>query len=223
MAKDKDKGKAGVETVRRLTLAKRAEAEFEEKKSVFIGNAGPVQTEEEARAFIEEIRHAYGDATHNVYAYLLQGGALARFSDAGEPHGTAGIPALNVLKMSGAVDLCVVVTRYFGGILLGAGGLVRAYSQAAKMAVDAAGFAEYVPYWIAECTCGYADYQKLTAYFPKWNAIEDGAVFDADVCVRLSAAAENAAELQKKIAEATGGRARIREIGTEERLTPVEK
>ena len=223
MAKDKDKGKAGVEIVRRLTLAKRAEAEFEEKKSVFIGNAGPVQTEEEARAFIEEIRHAYGDATHNVYAYLLQGGALARFSDAGEPHGTAGIPALNVLKMSGAVDLCVVVTRYFGGILLGAGGLVRAYSQAAKMAVDAAGFAEYVPYWIAECTCGYADYQKLTAYFPKWNAIEDGAVFDADVCVRLSTAAENAAELQKKIAEATGGRARIREIGTEERLTPVEK
>ena len=211
MAKGKDKGRDDAKTVRRLTLVKRAEAEFEEKKSVFIGNAAPVQTEDEARAFIEEIRHAYGDARHNVYAYLLQGGALARFSDAGEPHGTAGMPALNVLKMSGATDL------------LGAGGLVRAYSQAAKMAVDAAGFAEYVPYWLAECTCGYADYQRLTAYFPKWNASEDGVSFDADVCIRLSTIAENAAELQKKIAETTGGRARVLEIGTEERLTPVEK
>ena len=223
MAKDKDKGRTDAEPVRRMTLAKRAEAEFEEKKSIFIGNAAPVRTEDEARAFIEEIRHAYGDATHNVYAYLLQGGAVARFSDAGEPHGTAGMPALNVLKMSGATDLCVVVTRYFGGILLGAGGLVRAYSQAAKMAVDAAGFAEYVPYWLGECTCGYADYQRLTAYFPKWNASEDGVSFDADVCIRLSTMAENAAELQKKIAETTGGRARVLEIGAEERLTPVEK
>ena len=223
MGKDKDKGRTDAEPVRRMTLAKRAEAEFEEKKSIFIGNAAPVRTEDEARAFIEEIRHAYGDATHNVYAYLLQGGAVARFSDAGEPHGTAGMPVLNVLKMSGATDLCVVVTRYFGGILLGAGGLVRAYSQSAKMAVDAAGFAVYVPYVLVECTCGYADYQKLTAYFPKWNAIEDGAEFDADVCVRLSTAAENAAELIRKIAETTGGRAAVRETGREERLTPLEK
>ena len=117
----KEKGRT--ETVRRMTLAKRAVAELEEKKSIFIGNAAPVRSEDEARAFIEEIRHAYGDATHNVYAYLLDGGAIARFSDAGEPHGTAGMPALNVLKMAGATDLCVVVTRYFGGILLGAGGL----------------------------------------------------------------------------------------------------
>ena len=215
----KEKGRT--ETVRRMTLAKRAVAELEEKKSIFIGNAAPVRSEDEARAFIEEIRHVYGDATHNVYAYLLDGGAIARFSDAGEPHGTAGMPALNVLKMAGATDLCVVVTRYFGGILLGAGGLVRAYSQTAKLAVDAAGFAVYVPYVLAECDCGYADYQKLTAYFPKWNAAEEDAVFTDEVRVRLSVPAEKADDLYRKIAEATGGRAKVTETGREERLTPV--
>ena len=114
------------EVEKRVTLAREAHAEMEERKSVFIGHAKLVTSEEEARAFIEEIRHQYADATHNVYAYLLNGGSIARYSDDGEPHGTSGVPTLNVLKMSGAMDLVVVVTRYFGGILLGAGGLVRA-------------------------------------------------------------------------------------------------
>ncbi|MBQ4607197.1 MAG: YigZ family protein, partial [Clostridia bacterium] len=83
---------------------------MEERKSVFIGHAKPVTSEEEARAFIDSIRHQYADATHNVYAYLLNGGAVARYSDDGEPHGTSGVPTLNVLKMSGAMDLVVVVT-----------------------------------------------------------------------------------------------------------------
>ncbi len=217
MAKDKDR----TETTRRITLAKRAVVELEEKKSIFIGNAASVRSEDEARAFIEEIRHEYGDATHNVYAYLLDGGSIARFSDAGEPHGTAGMPALNVLKMAGATDLCVVVTRYFGGILLGAGGLVRAYSQTAKLAIDAAGFAVYVPYVIAECKCSYADYQKLTAYFSKWNAIEENTVFDAEVRVQLSVPAEKADDLYRRIAEATGGRTTVAQTSSEERLTSL--
>ena len=95
------KAKTEVETKenRRITLASRVSVEMEEKKSVFIGHATPVSDENEARAFIEEIRHKYSDATHNVYAYLLQGGAIARYSDDGEPHGTSGMPTLNVLKM----------------------------------------------------------------------------------------------------------------------------
>ena len=109
---------------KRITLAKNVSCEMEEKKSIFIGHATPVRNEDEARAFIESKRREYHDATHNCYAYLLNNGAVARYSDDGEPSGTAGVPILNVVKMSGATDLAVVVTRYFGGILLGAGGLV---------------------------------------------------------------------------------------------------
>ena len=128
---------------KRITLAKNVSCEMEEKKSIFIGHATPVRNEDEARAFIESKRREYHDATHNCYAYLLNNGAVARYSDDGEPSGTAGVPILNVVKMSGATDLAVVVTRYFGGILLGAGGLVRAYTSAAKIAVDASGLAVF--------------------------------------------------------------------------------
>lgn len=207
----------------RTTLAGRSRAEFEEKKSLFIGSAAPVRSEEEARAFIEEVRHEFGDATHNVYAYIVHEGAVARFSDDGEPHGTAGMPALNVLKMTGAVNLCVVVTRYFGGILLGAGGLVRAYGQAAKIAVDAAGLAAYAPYSIVECICGYSDYQKLTAYFSKWGANEENTAFDAEVRSMLAVPKEKTDALLVKIAEQTGGRAKTTIFSVEERLIPLEK
>ena len=139
--KKKEKEASREEVRRRVTLADTASVEMEERKSIFIGHAAPVRDEEDARRFLEEKRREYHDATHNVYAYLLNGGAVARYSDDGEPQGTGGIPVLNVLKMSGATDLIVVVTRYFGGILLGAGGLVRAYGTAAKYAVDAAGLA----------------------------------------------------------------------------------
>ena len=122
----------------KLSPAKSASAEFIERKSRFIGYIAPVSSEEEARAFIAAIREKHADATHNVWACLLRGGAVARCSDDGEPQGTAGLPTLDVLRKSGLDDCVVVVTRYFGGILLGAGGLTRAYSAAAKAAVDAA-------------------------------------------------------------------------------------
>ena len=116
------------------TVEREASAEFEERKSVFIGYAIPIKSAEEAMEFIKRKKRENSDATHNVFAYILEDGRVAKYSDDGEPQGTAGMPVLNVLKMSGACDLCVVVTRYFGGILLGAGGLVRAYSAAAKLA-----------------------------------------------------------------------------------------
>jgi uncharacterized YigZ family protein len=111
--------------------------EFITKKSRFIGYVKPVKTVEEATAFISEIKSKHWDATHNVYAYSLKEGQIKRFSDDGEPSGTAGMPALDVIIKQDVVDCCVVVTRYFGGIMLGAGGLVRAYSHGSKIALDA--------------------------------------------------------------------------------------
>ena len=134
--------------------------------------------DEEARAgypFVDPPRK-YRDATHHVYAYLLRRGAVARYSDDGEPQGTAGVPVLNVVKMSGASDLCVVVTRYFGGILLGAGGLVRAYSAAAKRALDAAGIVTMTEFALLSIRCSYSDYQRLTAQLPKLGVSGTGAV-----------------------------------------------
>ncbi len=205
---------------KRITLAKEAHAEMEERKSIFIGHAKPVQDEEEARAFIDEIRHQYADATHNVYAYLLSGGAIARYSDDGEPHGTSGVPCLNVLKMSGAMDLVVVVTRYFGGILLGAGGLVRAYSAAARLAVDAAGLAVFEPWNIVVFTCSYGDYQKITAGLPKTGAIEEDATFGEDVTVTAAIKEEHTGVLLSYISETTAGRSVAEIMDTEERAAP---
>lgn len=117
-----------------------AEDEFVEKKSRFIGRAYRVQTEAEAQSILDELRKKYWDASHNVYAYSLCGG-ITRCSDDGEPSGTAGRPTLEVITREGITNVLVVVTRYFGGILLGAGGLVRAYAHSAKIALDAAGVA----------------------------------------------------------------------------------
>ena len=119
----------------KVTLYRRADAEIIEKKSRFIGHAVPVKNEEEAQAFVNEMKATYADATHNVYAYYLNGGAVARCSDDGEPQGSSGYPTLNALKTCGATDMCVVVTRYFGGTLLGTAGLARTYAAAARAAM----------------------------------------------------------------------------------------
>ena len=118
---------------------KRADDEFIVNKSRFIGHAKPVETEEEALAFLAEMREKYADATHNCYAYIIGPNmGVMRYSDDGEPGGTAGMPIIEVMKARGVTNCCVVVTRYFGGILLGAGGLVRAYTQGAVVAINAA-------------------------------------------------------------------------------------
>lgn len=118
------------------TIYERCEARFTEKRSEFIGYLSPCANSDEAIAFIEEVRAMHRKATHNVYAYILRDNNTTRYSDDGEPQGTAGIPVLNVLQKNELTDICCVVTRYFGGILLGGGGLVRAYSHAAALAVE---------------------------------------------------------------------------------------
>lgn len=128
-----------------LTIKDTVSEEFEEKKSIFIGHAKRVYNEEEAKEFVGHIRALHKEATHNVYAYIIgQNMGIQRYSDDGEPQGTAGVPVLDVIKKNGVTDTAVVVTRYFGGVLLGAGGLVRAYSKGAAVAIKAAGIVEKV-------------------------------------------------------------------------------
>ena len=163
------------------TIKKEAHAEYIIKKSRFIGHIKPVTTQEEALAFIGEISKKYWDATHNVYAYILRNGGIKRFSDDGEPQGTAGIPALDVLEKSGVTDCVVVVTRYFGGIMLGAGGLVRAYSHSASLAVNAG-----EPITMALCAklkikCDYNFYGKLASLIPENGGIIEDTVYEENV------------------------------------------
>ncbi len=189
-----------------ITLGKSGEARFEEKKSVFIGYARPVKTEEEANAFIKEIKSKHSDATHNVYGYVMRGGILCRYSDDGEPSGTAGKPVLDVIKKSGVDDTAVVVTRYFGGTLLGTGGLVHAYSLAAKLAIEQAGVVQYEDYTELSIAASYSDYQKIAFEFTKYSVIVDSTDFGSDVCVRFAVKTEEAERLARKISELTSGK-----------------
>ncbi len=137
--------------------------ELEEKRSIFIGYVMPVSTEEDAKSYIQKIKSKHHDARHNCSAYVLRNGTM-RYSDDGEPQGTAGIPILEVIKKSGLTDVVVVVTRYFGGILLGAGGLVRAYSSSAAGAISNAQKAKYQKCTMFEITVDYHLYDKLSRH-----------------------------------------------------------
>ena len=191
---------------RYITLRQEASAELEEKRSVFIGYAKPVKTEEEAMAFVKQIRGKHGDARHNVFAYSVGGGVYARYSDDGEPQGTAGMPVLDVIRKSGVDDACVVVTRYFGGILLGAGGLVRAYSAAAKLALDAAEIVEYEPYTELTLTCSYAEHQRIAAELPHFGAMTDDIRFSDTVTLRIALKKEKTEAFVQRVTEMTAGK-----------------
>lgn len=128
-----------------LTIKSEARSEFEEKKSIFIGHTKRIYNEEDARSFINKIKEENREATHNVYAYVIgENMGIQRYNDDGEPQGTAGVPVLEVIKKNLITDVVIVVTRYFGGVLLGAGGLVRAYSKGASSAIKEAGIVEKV-------------------------------------------------------------------------------
>ena len=188
------------------TLTREASAEFAEKKSLFIGYAAPTKTEQDALDFIAKIRKKHSDATHNVYAYQLNGGGIARYSDDGEPQGTAGVPVLDIIKKSGADDVCVVVTRYFGGILLGAGGLVRAYAAGAKAAIDAAGIVTYENYTEFRLASGYSEYQKLVYELPRYHVKVDSTDFGGDVTLKLAIRAVDYENFADRVAELFAGR-----------------
>lgn len=183
------------------TLANEAHVEFEEKRSIFIGHALRTDTEEAAQEYIKKIKKQYNDATHNVFAYTMKGGIIARYSDDGEPQGTSGMPTLDTIRKSGVDNACVVVTRYFGGTLLGAGGLVRAYSHTASLALEAAGIVTYEPYTEYALACGYSDYQKYAAYFSDAGVVVDDTLFEAEVTVRFAVKRRDSSAVLKKITE----------------------
>lgn len=191
------------------TVNGRAEASFTEKKSEFIGYMKHVTTDEEAVDFINEIRAMHRKATHNVYAYILRDGSITRYSDDGEPQGTAGVPVFEVLRKEGLTDVCCVVTRYFGGILLGGGGLVRAYSHSAKIAVDAAERRIMRSCYPMEITMDYNMYGKLTNIFPEFEVKITDTRFEADVTVCLLCRSALADALADKLTDTANGRITI--------------
>lgn len=196
-----------------ITLSKEASASFIEKKSEFIGYAAPVKTEEEAMAFVNKIRKKHGDATHNCYAYMLANGN-ARYSDDGEPQGTAGVPILSVIQKGGFTDAVIVVTRYFGGILLGAGGLVRAYSAGARDAVAAAKIVKYSLYTEFRVRCSYSDYQKLLPIIERLGIKTDDTQFTDEVTLMLAAKPEIYQQFALKLTEISAGKLIAEETGS---------
>lgn len=152
------------------------------------------------------------DARHTVFAYLLRKGT-ARYSDDSEPQGTAGMPTLEAIRRAGVEDVVVVTTRYFGGILLGAGGLTRAYAGAAHLALDAAGVAEYVPFYDYTVDCSYPDYQKIQIELGRFAARERGSDFSDRVRLEVSVLAEQGEALCNRLTELTAGRCLVQKSG----------
>lgn len=184
------------------TIAQRAQAEFIERKSQFIGVVAPVSTEEEAQALIAEVRAAHRDATHNTFAYILNNG-IKRCSDDGEPQGTAGVPILDVLQKEGLTNIVAVVTRYFGGLMLGAGGLVRAYSHGAKIAVDAARRQVMSPAVLLRLVFDYSLYGKISYLLPKYQMIVENSAFGETVEMQVLFKATEEEAFRKEITELT--------------------
>lgn len=185
-----------------------AKIEFIEKKSVFIGFSTFVENEEQALEIIKRKKKEYHDATHNVYAYVI-GDTIARYSDDNEPQGTAGMPVLNAIKMSGITDVLVVVTRYFGGILLGAGGLVRAYSTSASMALEESGVMIYEDYNEYSVRLSYSDYGRLNIELMNYDVIIDSTDFSDEIEITFAVKAEIAKEFEDKIIDIFNGKLKL--------------
>ena len=178
---------------------------FTEKKSVFIASCAHVENENEAMAFVQRIKAEFPDARHNVYAYRVGGGSVPvmRFSDDGEPKGTAGMPVLECITKSGIVNVAVVVTRYFGGILLGASGLTRAYSNAASDGLAAAGKIRMVTARTLKLHFGYDQYGRITKVLENFSLIKTEPVFAENVTLEVSLPTSQLARFVTEINDAT--------------------
>ena len=182
-----------------------SETEFVEKRSRFIGHVWRVEGEEEARARIEEMKKRYYDARHNCWCYLLQEGGVVRYSDDGEPQGTAGQPMLNVFQREGVVNVVCVVTRYFGGILLGAGGLVRAYTQSAKDALDAVGISTMSLWTLWDVPCTYPLFERVKLETEGFGGVIAEADYGADIALTVLLPEERADAFLAHILDVTAG------------------
>lgn len=183
-----------------------AETEFSEKRSRFIGRIRKTESEEQAIEILREIRAMHRDATHNVYAYILRENGTMRYSDDGEPQGTAGMPVLEVLRREGVFNVLCVVTRYFGGTLLGAGGLTRAYARAAKLTLDQAGIS-VMRLWTRETVrCPYSFLERIRPEISAAEGIEEEVLYGAEVSIRALLPRERAQEFCRRISELSAGR-----------------
>lgn len=187
------------------TLAGPGTGEYEEKRSRFLSFCAPVRTEEEALAFIAQVKAAHKMANHHVWAYHLRQNHLTRYTDDGEPSGTAGLPVLNLLERGEILDAAVVVVRYFGGTLLGTGGLVRAYGESAGLAVRAAGIATMAPCRIYELDCAYGEYDRMERLLRDLGATVTDSEFTDKVRLRVALAQEKGESLCAQVQELTRG------------------
>ncbi|WOC31198.1 MULTISPECIES: YigZ family protein [Caproicibacterium] len=195
-----------------LTLKETGTDAFVEKKSRFLGTAAPVHTREEAEAFATQVKKQYWDAKHNVSAYVLRTGEQ-HCSDDGEPQGTAGVPVLNVLLKNNVTDAAVVVTRYFGGVLLGTGGLVRAYSHGASIALQRAKILRMKPCLLLQAACTYSQYGRAAALVAEAGAVVDDTRFTDSVTLQFHMEAEKLLALETALANATAGSVQVQQYG----------
>lgn len=198
-----------------LTIKKQARTELEIKKSRFITTVKPVATEEEAKAFISDIQSEFKDATHNVYAYQVGlKGEIQRMSDDGEPQGTSGPPVLEVIKKEQLTNVAIVVTRYFGGIMLGAGGLIRAYGQAAKLGIEAGQIVERGLFEKVTITVSYQLWGTVQHFLNQQEYAVDEPIYEADVKVMVYIKIEEVAEFKGTITDLTNGQVLTDQLGT---------
>lgn len=192
-----------------------SESEFVEKRSRFISHLWRVEDEAEARARIEEMKKRYYDARHNCWCYLLKNGGVVRYSDDGEPQGTAGQPMLNVFQRQEVWNICCVVTRYFGGILLGAGGLTRAYSQGAKDALAAAGIARMSLWTLWDVPCTYPLFERLKLEISACGGVIRDVEYAADIVLRAAFPAGGAEAFAPRLTELSAGSLEMTAAGEE--------
>ncbi|MGI5976272.1 MAG: IMPACT family protein [Candidatus Limivicinus sp.] len=198
------------------------EASFTEKRSQFLGHVRHAETEDEAREFIAAMKRKYHDARHNCWCYIIKDGP-ERYSDDGEPQGTAGIPMLEVFRREGICNVVCVVTRYFGGVLLGAGGLLRAYTRSAGDALEAAG-RSVVRRWIeAELPCSYSQAERLKGEAEAEAAVVTDVEYGAEVTVKLLVPEEKLGKLRAKIYDASAGTVELKPGDECFRAVPLNK
>ena len=200
-----------------------AQSEFTEKRSRFIGQVWPVSSEEEAQERIRSAKKKYHDARHNCWCYLIQAGGVVRYSDDGEPQGTAGQPMLNVFQREGVGNVCCVVTRYFGGILLGAGGLTRAYGKSARDALSAAGVSAMGLWEQVQLECDYGLLERVKLEIAAVDGILDDVVYAAQVTVTASLPGDGPQRLQLRLREVSGGSVTLLSLGLGVRAGPREE
>ena len=192
-----------------ITVKELAEYRFEDRKSVFIGYAKPISAESEAIDFIQAVKKKHPDARHWVYAYVLRENSTTRFTDDREPQGTAGMPVLDIIRKNGVTDTIIVVVRYFGGILLGTGGLVHAYTEAALGALRAAKVIKYDTYTECEISVSYSDYQKISFTLSEYDFFVANTDYSDSVKITGSVIATSYDELCNQLSETTSARVKI--------------